>query len=142
MGEEELDFRGAYDLGFFHLNINTPEDIFKLDELYRDCSPEKVQVFSTFLHEYIHFLQDVTTISGVHMVGLIIDFIKDVNGDILSDGKATFKVPYTFSNSFNSKTNKALIAIYRGSSDPVDYAKYDHFSSRKYPAEYWSANSG
>jgi hypothetical protein len=45
----------------------------------------------------------------------------------MPDNTPTFKVPFLFSNKFNSKVNRSLIEIYRGSSDAVDFAYYDRY---------------
>ena len=114
MDNEEFDILGWYDLGFLHLRVNTAEEIYNLDSLYKSSDPKKVELLSTFLHEYIHFLQEITTISGVHLLGLNIDFLKNVISEVRHDGQATFKVPFVYSNKYNAIANQELIKIYKG----------------------------
>src|SRR6185312_11039505 len=128
MDNEEFDFLGWYDLGFLHLRVNTAEEIFDLNRLYKSSDPNKVTLLSTFLHEYIHFLQEITTISGVHLLGLNIDFLKNVIGEVRHDGQATFKVPFEYSNKYNAIANQELIKIYKGDNKSVDYALYAYYS--------------
>lgn len=118
---KEFESLGFYEPGFLHLRVNTDEDISDLNNLYKN-SPEK---FSTFLHEYIHFLQDVTTPSGLMSAGFYIDFIKDVNWTIRNDGKPEFNVPVEITNNNNIEANVKLRLLYRGETNGSNYAKYD-----------------
>jgi hypothetical protein len=103
MNTKELEKLGFYEPGFLHLRVNTDYDISDLNDLYRNKSTQKY--FSTFLHEYIHFLQDVTTPSGLMSASFYIDFIKDVNWTIRNDGKPEFHVPVEISNENNIEAN-------------------------------------
>jgi len=109
---------GFYEPGFLHLRVNTDEDISDLNSLYKN-NPKR---FSTFLHEYIHFLQDVTTPSGLMSASFYIDFIKDVNWTIRNDGKPEFKVPVEITNLNNIEANIKLRLLYRGETEGSDYA--------------------
>ena len=52
---------GYYEPAFFHINIGTNSSFEKFSS--RD--------FSIFLHEYIHFIQDVTTVYGLNNIHVI-----------------------------------------------------------------------
>lgn len=60
--------RGRYMPAFFEMYLNTknPIDIHTFDR----------GQWSTFLHEYIHFLQDITTLYGLHTIYAVGEFIK------------------------------------------------------------------
>jgi hypothetical protein len=126
MNTLELETLGFYEPGFLHLRVNTDYDISDLNDLYRNKSTQKY--FSTFLHEYIHFLQDVTTPSGLMSASFYIDFIKDVNWTIRNDGKPEFQVPVEISNENNIEANMKLRSLYRGEIDGSDLAKYDNYT--------------
>jgi hypothetical protein len=124
MSEQDLELLGAYWPGFFQLFVNTTENIFDLNGLYLD--PNSRKLFSTFLHEYIHFLQEITSTSTVWAAGRWIDQIKEVNADIRSRPEAEFKVPFNYSNDFNIRATNQLFEIYRGDDKQEEYAKYDY----------------
>ena len=126
MNIKDFEPLGFYEPGFLHLRINTDEDIFDLNEMA--TNPDKVKYFSTFLHEYIHFLQDISTPSGLMAAHFYIDFIKDANWTILHDGKNTFEIPVEISNVNNVEANYKLREVYRGQVDGSSFAKYDGYT--------------
>lgn len=126
MNTQEFETLGFYEPGFLHLRINTDYDIFDLNELSRN--DDKKQYFSTFLHEYIHFLQEITTPSGLSSSSFYIDFIKDVNWTVRNDGKSYFSVPVEINNINNIEANIKLRSIYRGDSEGPELVKYDYYS--------------
>lgn len=119
----EFETRGFYEPGFLHLRINTDKSLKNLNELIVDDRP----LFSTFLHEYIHFLQEISTTTGLTNAAFYINTIKDVNQTVINDGKADFEVPFKFNNEYNTLTQIELKRIYIGESTEVAYAKYDGF---------------
>ncbi len=139
MKTKEFDTFGSYDTSFLHLKVYTKENIFNLTKLFKDKN--KIALASTFLHEYIHFLQNVTTSYGL-MSGIVyVDLIKDINYSIINDGKPEFEVPIIFDNKNNVKANKELQEIYSGDSKPVKYIKYDRYEVEEKPVEYKDGNS-
>lgn len=124
--ENETETFGFYEPGFLHLRINTDEDISDLNVLAADES--KRRLFSTFLHEYIHFLQDLTTPCGLMNNFLNIDFIKAVNWSIRHDGKPEFVIPVKIDNEANVKANAELRRLYRGDNKEVQYLRYNHYA--------------
>ena len=126
---KEFDTLGFYEPGFLHLRVNTDLDISDLNELMRNHKTQ--QYFSTFLHEYIHFLQDITTTSGLLAAHFYIDFIKAVNWTIRNDGKAEFKVPVQISNTNNVEANIKLREVYRGEASGSALIKYDRYSTEE-----------
>jgi hypothetical protein len=127
MDPEQAKTMGWYEPSYLHIRVSTSRKVFNLDTLLKSVDPEDTRVLSTFFHEYIHFLQEVTTASGVYRLGLMIDFIKGANYEIRQDGKPSFKVPFKFSNTFNAIANKKLLEIYTGNGD-AEYAYYDYYS--------------
>jgi len=123
---KEFETLGFYEPGFLHLRVNTDIDISDLNELSRNKKTKKY--FSTFLHEYIHFLQDITTTSGLMAANFYIEFIKDINWTIRHDGKAEFKVPVEITNTNNIKSNLKLREIYRGETKGSALLKYNRYT--------------
>ncbi|WP_258105886.1 hypothetical protein [Marinoscillum sp. MHG1-6] len=123
---KEFETLGYYEPGFFHLKVNTDEDLSDLNVLMRN--PDTKRFFSTFLHEYIHFLQDITTTSGLLSATFYIDFIKDVNWTIRNDGESEFKVPVEINNKNNIEANLKLREIYRGETKGSQLIKYDRYT--------------
>lgn len=123
MNLTEFESRGFYEPGFLHLRINTDKSLKNLNDL---LVKDKV-LFSTFLHEYIHFLQEVSTTNGLTNAAFYINTIKDVNQSIINDGKAEFEVPFQFDNEYNTLTQMELRLSYIGQSTEAKYAKYDGY---------------
>ncbi len=126
MNIQEFSVLGYYEPGFLHMRVNTEDEMKDLNELAADES--KMQYFSTFLHEYIHFLQELTTTSGIYKCGSFINLIRDINLQIKADSNAEFKVPVEVDNHYNSTANEQLERIYRGQHKVENYAKYSHYS--------------
>ncbi len=122
---EVMDFEtlGYYEPVFLHLRVNTNEDIFDLNEILKN--EDKLKLFSTFFHEYIHFLQNITTTHGLMSSVFYIDFIKDINWTIRHDGKSEFEVPVKITNHNNIDANIKLQGIYRGDAEGSELIKYD-----------------
>lgn len=78
--------RGTYAPSFFKLGVNTGKDLNHLDQL-------DIKSFSIFIHEYIHFLQDITTSFGLVNINIIVDKMKYFNNDILGKNVHEFRVP-------------------------------------------------
>ena len=126
MEEENLyEVRGFYEPGLFHLRLNTTDDLTNLNELKRDKT--KIKYYSSFFHEYIHFLQDVTTTSGLANVSFFIDHIKYFNKVVLNDNSSTFKVPIEISNEANTLTNISMRSIINGENIGYNRVLYSHY---------------
>ena len=123
MNLREFESRGFYEPGFLHIRINTDKSLKNLNDLQ---ATDK-SLFSTFLHEYIHFLQEVTTTTGLTYASFYINTIKDINQNIINDGKNEFKVPFEFNNEYNTLTQIELRKTYQGETPDVTYAKYDYY---------------
>lgn len=112
--------RGFYIPSFFRLGINTYknlEDLHALDS----------ENFSIFFHEYIHFLQDITTTFGVVNTNIIVDKMKYFNTDIRIKGIKEFKVPYQINSNPEVNLNSEIQKIYLGDKtiEPNDIACLD-----------------
>lgn len=71
----EYGSRGEYGLGFLHLKVSFPIDINRLNEL-------PTEDLGTFAHEYIHYLQNMSTPLGIwqamHIYSYLSEFFKFV----------------------------------------------------------------
>ncbi|WP_194550394.1 hypothetical protein [Zobellia nedashkovskayae] len=122
---KEFETLGYYAPGFLHLKVNTDYDIRDLNEL--STNPKKKSVFSTFLHEYIHFLQDLTTTNGLQNGNFFINLLKEINWEIRNDGKSEFNVPVEIGNKNNIEANFKLREIYKGETKGSELVKYDRY---------------
>jgi hypothetical protein len=127
----ELESKGFYEPGLLHLRINTYKSLENLNELIESDR----QLFSTFLHEYIHFLQEVTTTNGLTHAAFYINTIKDFNYKVINDGKDEFEVPINTDNNFNTFSQIELRRIYLGEKPDATYAKYDGFLKETQPID-------
>ena len=76
----------------------------------------QTKTFSTFLHEYIHFLQNFTTTSGLYSSGFYTQFIKYAIEKIKSNPEQIIQLPLELDNSFNRESIIKLNSIYLGQS--------------------------
>lgn len=122
---------GFYEPGFIHLNIKTDDNLDKLNDFLN--ADFKEEWGATFLHEYIHFLQDLTTPHGLLNFIHQIEFLKNANKEILNLNQNAFIVPIEPDNKHNILANGRLLNIYYGvnrtdhaahSADKITYEKY------------------
>jgi len=118
---------GSYEPGFIHLRIDTIDDLKKAESIltgdFNECWS------ATFLHEYIHYLQDLTTSFGLFNFISKINFLKNANTVILNNRKGNeFSVPLDIPNTYNFLSNEKLLTIYNGDSRGVDEAQYISYS--------------
>jgi hypothetical protein len=95
---------GFYLPNFFRLHIGISNPIDNLNKLSdRD--------FSVFLHEYIHFLQNITTFYGLNNIHVSVEYMKYANNKIRSDNNSKFSIPIIpdDANSYNLKLNRYLL---------------------------------
>ncbi len=106
--------RGSYNFSFFKMNVNV------FDEL---TNPEKLEPLplSTFFHEYIHFLQDITTTFGLVNSCIVVDKMKFGNHYILNSKDDTFNVPISFVADPKIELNNQLQELYMGFPSPDIY---------------------
>lgn len=78
---------GLYSPSFFKMYIGVREQI---DDVF-NLSPVTSAVF---LHEYVHFLQDITTIYGQKNIISVVDYIKTVNFNQRASGNTVLPIPY------------------------------------------------
>lgn len=102
--------RGEYIPAFFemYLKIDGEIDLNKLSE----------KDFSLFFHEYIHFLQDITTTYGLTTCYAYGEYVQSVVNDIYEKKQEVFEVPYIYSdNKDNIKLNEQIQTLTMGDWD-------------------------
>jgi len=95
------DANGIYYPGFFSIWLNTTKSF--PDYLLQDME-------GTFLHEYIHYLQDFFTTYGLSNINKLLQNIR-----VLYHGykkEEIIEIPFRNSNNFIQKTNDELFVIY------------------------------
>lgn len=109
---------GSYLQSFFCIELNTDEPLDQLDKL-------KEETISTLLHEYIHYLQDITTTFGLNNIISIVNHQKMINNSINESKAQTFQIPIELDDTQISKIQNDLHSIFVG-----DYvSKFNEFSS-------------
>ena len=105
-----LEFKKCYySPAFFRMKIDVPVPMDSLLDITDGT-------FSLYLHEYIHFLQDISTIYGLMNISTISYYIQDVTYRISKSGMANFDVPVPLVNDgrdFGFRNFK-LLPIYIG----------------------------
>jgi len=97
---------GFYNPSFFHINIGTNSSF----ERFFDKD------FSVFVHEYIHFLQDVCTIYGLNNMYVYSEYIKFATNKIYKSENKEFTSPIlpTEDNHENIFLNRQLCKLTNG----------------------------
>jgi hypothetical protein len=121
----ENETRGYYTLGFLNIKVNTTESLQDLNELMSQNS----STFSTFLHEYIHFLQNFTTTNGLYSSAFYLQFIKYLVAKIKEESNEEIDLPLKIDNDFNRISFNELNLVYSGQSGFIrDRVKYNSYS--------------
>jgi len=97
----------AKTLGFFEpslFHIHLAYDV-KLDE-WKNWPDEAL---FTYFHEYIHYLQDLTTTSGLYNIFVLDEYLKYAVNYIYSLPKGAFNVPIPITNSGNNVFNNITV---------------------------------
>lgn len=107
---------GFYLPSFFFMQLNTEKDF----EWLSDKSRIAGQIDSVFLHEYIHFLQDILTTNGFRNTITVVDFIKGIILPITSSPKKNFTIPYILDSDNMSVIQDDLVRVFSGDNE-IDY---------------------
>ncbi|AZI38650.1 hypothetical protein [Epilithonimonas vandammei] len=108
---DQLDFlKCYYRPAFFKIKIDLPFEFKNLKELTDGT-------LSLYLHEYIHFIQDISTIYGLVNISTINYYIQDCASRIYRENNKEFKVPLKLSprEGDYGYSNFCLQPIYLGS---------------------------
>lgn len=112
---------GLYTTHFFKMHVETPSSL-------EDLSSLDPRAAGTFAHEYLHFLQDISTPFGLMNLSIVVNYIKFCCWQInLNQGKE-FQVPIIPSSKdhFNLSKNLDLRRIYLGDSASIN-RKIDNY---------------
>lgn len=120
---------GFYVPGVFHLELVTHEQLTDFNRLAANAV--SAELISTFLHEYIHFLQDVTSTQGLLNFINYVEYLKNANQQVRDSTQAEFKTPIKISNAFEHRTNEKLLTIYYGGRDDAESISYSHYEEIK-----------
>lgn len=87
MREELNSSIGLYSPSFLKMHIDVDES---LDDIFK-LSP---RTSAAFLHEYVHFLQDILTVYGQKNIISTVDYIKSVNINQRNSSQRLLRIPY------------------------------------------------
>jgi hypothetical protein len=84
---------GFYNPTFFKMFVDT--DLTSEDILKGNCSDNKKlqEASAAFFHEYIHYLQDISTSYGLMNITMVVDYIKYVNEKQINGTNRNFEIP-------------------------------------------------
>ena len=107
---------GFYEPAIFHLHTRGEGKLRNMDYW---CTEQK----STFLHEYIHFLQDITTIQGLNNFFIRGEYIRYVTQEVKQSSTKEISVPLNpFEAGHNVDQNWMAHCITMGTTIPVETA--------------------
>jgi hypothetical protein len=106
---------GFYSSSFLKMHIQTGEqlaDIFTLS----------AQESAAFIHEYVHFLQDITTIYGQRNIISVVQYIKSVNFNQRGSDQRNLWIPYMPDREIDPRTfdDIALQKVLVGTTAKID----------------------
>lgn len=106
---------GFYSPSFMHMHVGTNKSLKNLNTIADDYSE------SIFIHEYIHFIQDVTTNYGLANIIKIVDYMRFVNNYLRTKPPGAFDTPVQpiLDAKDNVYINLKLEEIYNGSGNAV-----------------------
>lgn len=93
---------GFYMPSMFHLHVHTLEDI-EHWEKWND------KTLCTFLHEYIHFLQDISTVAGLYNIYVMGECLADRVNQIYNMPVGSIKVPLKIAPGINNVLNNLIV---------------------------------
>lgn len=101
------DTLGTYSPGFFRITVDSDGN------LYETMNSSRLP---TFVHEYIHFIQDVSLTHGLGNIAKTMNGIYSFWASIKDDPSKEISIPVQLTNpAKNYDANKALYALYNGS---------------------------
>lgn len=103
--------RSYYSSAFFRMKVDVPVSLEVLNDI-----PDGTM--SLYLHEYVHFLQDISTIYGLMNIANILYYIHDTASRIPKSDKGTFLVPANLPDDKDDfgYNNHQLMYLYKGAS--------------------------
>jgi len=104
---------GAYFPTFFLMELNTDKEVVDLNKM-------SALGKATLIHEYVHFLQDITTSYGVMKCIHIGDMLKTYYNAIQAQNSKTIEVPLELSAEDMAFVNRDLENLYYGHTEDIE----------------------
>jgi hypothetical protein len=105
---------GYYNSSFFQMHIATDEKIERITDLSETA-------FATLIHEYIHFIQDITTLHGLQNIFNTIQYLKFAINEVYKT-ENEFHIPIEF-----SKVNIGDLGYFRSRIYDISYGYTDSY---------------
>lgn len=102
---------GYYKPAFFHINVKT-------DNTFKNFSDKD---FSIFIHEYVHFIQDVTTTYGLNNMYVYSEYIRYATNHAYNSRSEQIKTPIrpTPDNEDNVYLNQKICSLTNGDANSI-----------------------
>lgn len=114
---------GSYIPGFFVLKLDTKNQIPPVKEMDKNT-------LDVFFHEYVHYLQDVTTAIGYQNLYTINEYVRSVINRIYKIPEKKFQIPFIIGdNSDNVLANISLQRVVNGDADSVSNFEIKHIET-------------
>lgn len=116
MREKLYTTAGFYYSSYFRIKVDTNDSFLNFDETLSELGA------AIFFHEYIHFLQDITTTHGLFNITNEVDFIKLFNSKLQIDGVNSLNVPFVSSvEDGNTHINMEMKKIFIGAGEHKNF---------------------
>jgi hypothetical protein len=102
--------RGYYRPSFLQMKVDAPCDLSDLNTVSQGC-------YSTFFHEYIHYLQDIGTTFGLNNANIVGNRLKHFISETDLNPSTTFPVPMILPKGHSTTINKEAQLVYLGQSN-------------------------
>lgn len=97
---------GFYNPSFMHMHVGTRKNLMDLASLQDDDAE------SIYLHEYVHFLQDITTTFGLANINVIADYMRFCDTHLITKPQGSFEVPL-YPDSNNPLDMDTILTLHR-----------------------------
>jgi hypothetical protein len=104
---------GFYSPTFIRMHVDTSRNLLDLNLL------DDPEAESIYLHEYCHFIQDISTVYGLSNINMVVDYLKYANNSIIAMPPGEFEVPVTpvQNNTDNVFANLRVQGYYLGNGE-------------------------
>jgi len=127
MREKLFTSAGFYYSSYFRIKVETNDTFLSFDENTSELGA------AIFFHEYIHFLQDITTTNGLFNIITEVDFIKLFNSKLQSSTEAYIEVPFkTALEDGNVYISQEMKKVWIGGGEHRDFDGEYSLSSETY----------
>jgi hypothetical protein len=132
----EFELRGEYNTSFFSFYVNTKEKI--LDEHGKFNHNLNDKDKGTFIHEYIHYIQNISTTHGLMDITKTYNLLDYVVNKVLANTDNKIELPISLDKSQNIIQNYYRFNLFKGNNIFKNLQKFNRIEPEYFEGEYES----